>query len=88
MCFTLKIQLHILAEWCERKPSHLEMLFSPRNADDGTCKSQTSSEIVGYKTSHLRKSISEFHSCRIYFFTISFSAASQPLKPESSSITL
>ena len=34
MGFTLKSQLHILAEWRERKPSHLEMLFTPRNADD------------------------------------------------------
>ena len=35
MGFTLKSQLYILTEWCERKPSHLEMLFTPRNADDG-----------------------------------------------------
>jgi len=35
MCFTLKFQLHILAEWCERKRGHLEMLFSPWNADNG-----------------------------------------------------
>jgi flavin reductase (DIM6/NTAB) family NADH-FMN oxidoreductase RutF len=34
ICITLKSQLHILAEWCERKSGHLEMLFSPRNADD------------------------------------------------------
>ena len=46
ICITLKSQLHILAEWCERKPGHLEMLFTPRNADDGTCKSQTSGEIT------------------------------------------
>ena len=35
MGFTLKSQLHILTEWCERKRGHLEMLFTPRNADDG-----------------------------------------------------
>ena len=34
ICITLKSQLHILAEWCERKTGHLEMLFSPRNAFD------------------------------------------------------
>ena len=35
ICITLKSQLYILTEWCERKPGHLEMLFSPRNADNG-----------------------------------------------------
>lgn len=42
---SLKFQLHVLAEWGERKTGHLEMLFAPRNTDNRDAQEQAEKQM-------------------------------------------
>ena len=44
--FWSKIKMHLLAEWRQRKPGHLEVLLAERNADDGDAEQQAESDVT------------------------------------------